>query len=314
VRLISIAVPSLVVAALALSGCSFLGPKPKAFADLDGNGSISAGEKALQSYRATVAGASGSPATLTDAKAQGVEGFEAGTLGTVAAADPTGRFATAKIQTTSSGLKVTVDGTTFTMPVGQAPMSQTINGHVFQVALYGQLDGNYVPSGNTAVTLEIDDASLTMFIKNYQAAYDAGQNVTNYTYDGYAIIATGRETSTDHLPTVIAQYKGGWFLISGANSANSGSVGGSSGQFTATVDFNAKTLAAVVQDFSNSTVATATAKISGNKFIGTATGSNFNGEIIGGFYGPNAEQIAGVGHGLSSSENAELGFIGTQSP
>lgn len=310
-KVLAVATPALVAAVLSVSGCA---PAGKIFNDLDGNGKVSAGEKALQSYSPTVASSKG---TLASAESKGIEGFGSGTLSSNAAADVTGTFLTGKIQTTADGLKVTVDGHDYFMPTYASAQTTTLNGQTVRVALFGKVktvNGVPVVKGDVAAKLDMGDASLTMFVKNYAATYDSGQSIYNYTYDGYAIIAAGRETSAGHLPTAIAEYKGGWFLISGlgGNSASSSSIGTNGGDFTAEVDFNKKTIDALAKDYYGATAATATGTLSGNKFTATATGSGFNGQIIGGFYGTSAQQIAGVGHGKANGENAELGFIGNK--
>ena len=187
------------LSALLLAGCSSAtvspGPGPGA----------NTVETILKSYKQTIADAKGGPADFDTAQKAGLEGFGAGTTTSKAAADLVGTFKTGKVTGDANELTVTVDGQSYTIPAYSGFGKQTItdsNGHKVFVSIYGAThtvpvdDGvAYAFYGNVAEQFGIDDAALTIFVKNLSGAYDSDAGVWNSTFDGYSIIATGRETA-----------------------------------------------------------------------------------------------------------------------
>jgi hypothetical protein len=310
------------VCLLLLAGCGPLAQLAAATGggpiDLDGDGVVTAAEKVLQGYSPTYAGAAGGPTTVGAAasSAGGINGFGVGTAGVTSAADTTGTYKTANIKLVGNDLQVTVDGKSYTMSATDSYQNATIAGKSYSVRNFGVTNAELGGAGNIAArnvgsTLTLNDtASLTIFVKNYARAAAAGN--FNYSYDGYSIIATGLETPASGIPTSIVSYSGGWFLISGlgATGTSSGQVSGVSGDFQLTANFGTKAVTMLAKDGSNQNIASVTGKISGNKFVGTSTGQ-FAGDVAGGFYGTNAQEVAGVGNGTYASQHAEVGFIGT---
>jgi len=279
----------------------------------------------LAGYTPTVAGASGAPADITTAINQGVQGFGVGSGNLGAAATLTGTYINGEIHATQTGLDVTVDGSTFHIPATTdshfTNRSVTAAGHTYQLLTYSDrvdtLDAGQAIGlgGNVAVSWQGQYASLTGFLKNLQQTYDhTSATPWNGTYDGFSLLATGIETPTSGLPTTIAYYNGYWFVLSNVGQQSATGLAQSQGVLHADVNFGTKEFTLAMNDFANHAQSTGSGIITGNKFTGTMThtaSGGYDGDVVGQFDGPNANELVGAGSGSTDGQGAVTGFIAT---
>jgi len=316
--------PLSLLSAVLLSACD-----PAIVSALSGGKTV---DEVLKSYNPTYATGQGAPSTYDAGQQAGLEGFGAGTPTDQAAADLVGSYKTGKIKGDANSLTVTVDGHDYTMTGATGAYSSASvtdsNGHRYWVRVYGNTQTVHtthgdvlVAQGTAAEQLGLGDVSLTLFVKNLAQTYDSTGDVWSATYDGYSIIAAGRETDPSRLPTTVATYQGQWIIISGLgiNSANSANATAGVGYFAADVNFATKAVHLTGNDSAGGFTPGSQTLFSGdgtllagtNKFTGTVAGDGFTGTVAGGFYGTDAQQIGGVGVGTSGGKNAVMGFEGT---
>ena len=291
-------------------------------ADLSGNGTVSPGETVMSAYARTYA--TNPNVNVTSLQANGLQGFAASTSQSVAATtNATGTFKVATITMAPNGasLTVAVDGNTFTLPsTGRKQVAPLFEGAP-NTTFYGF--GATTGDGSQGIVINQTHSSLALFIKNLKRAT---QNSPS-SHEGYVLVATGAETPVGQLPAQLATYKGEWGLALANNAAGAG------GKFNATANFATKQLTYDV--FTGSTPAgSGSATISGNQFAGTfqnqlyqqggagqasapvgACAANCtwtgSGEVIGAFYGPNAEEVTGViSGGAVSGEGGQSAMAG----
>src|SRR5690606_34744034 len=127
-------------------------------------------------------------------------------------------------------------------------------------------------------------------------------------------------TPADQMPAQLAIYNGSWALalFNGNNL-----VAGQDGKFVANADFVGKSISYDVYTGPNLDQRTGggTATINGSRIAGQFSttafgpGSTGGGEVIGAFYGPNADEVSGVLSGSVTDVNGDSatlsgGFIG----
>lgn len=164
---------------------------------------------------------------------------------------------------------------------------------------------------------EVDtvEVILTPFVTGTNFDNDQAATFNNA---GFAI--EGNRTAVDELPAQ-ANYSGSITVTTLENIANTTNDPDNENpfdrsNFTATATFGqTNTLAGSVTDVEDgSNVATIQADITGNTFSGSVTDNNGAGStsLDGGFFGPNAHDIAGSGSGVVDGNRTLLGLIGTR--
>ncbi len=306
-RLLRVSIVAL-LAGTAVSGCSlgslFGGGSTgsastnQTVVDVNGDGSISPGEKALFAYNRTDADGTYSSITEAQQSGAGISGFGIGS-GAPSAIDSAGTYKTASIKMASDKktLQISVDGQSYTLnSVNTTPATLTVNGKNYEVYGFGYslAQNQQTVSGNIGATLNGQYSSLAYFLKNVQVNTTTGRVEG---YDGMALVATGLETPVGQLPTQVVQYGGNYYVVVGADSGG--------GTFSATVDFAAKSLTGIA-DGTN-----IQGTLNGNKFSGDLTGT-MTGTVAGAFYGPHAEEMAGAGSGTINGNGASAFFIGNK--
>ncbi|MCZ4271856.1 transferrin-binding protein-like solute binding protein [Maritalea porphyrae] len=316
----TLTIAGLLGATVMLSGCTALsglfgvadvgsgGNNSAAVVDIDGNGSVSAGERAMTAYAATYA-QDGSPSNVLSAqqRAAGISGFATGSNGLVSAAAGANGYTTASVHVSDDKktLTITVDGKKHTISGNGVSHVEKINGKDYQALAFGYGDlSNSTNGTDVASILNGDFASLAFLFKN---AKGNGQNYSIQTNEGYTMIATGLETPVDKLPSQKASYGGDFYIIT-----NNG--GGGFGNFDAIADFGNKTITADTS-YEGTKNGGFTGTIAGNKFSGAVTSisdRDYEGDVVGAFYGPNAEEIAGASVGTMNNVDASAFFIGNK--
>ena len=129
---------------------------------------------------------------------------------------------------------------------------------------------------------------------------------------GAAII--GDLTPEQNLPAS-ANYRGQWngAVAEGTSVQNTGAT--RVGSFSATADFGPRQkVNGTFRDTDGLIAARLDADITGNQFSGSFSDqtSNTVGDIKGGFFGPNAEEIAGVGAVSEDDDKIAISFIGSR--
>ena len=247
---------------------------------------------------------------VTTAQAAGIQGFASGP-GLPNAALGASSFKTAVVTLSSDkkSLGIQIEGKTYNLKEMAAPQVVTINGKNYTA--YGFSANGAIPTSGSrqdaAVILNGQYASLAAFLKNSSQTSPAPHN-----NDGFAVIATGGETEVGRLPTQVVNYGGSWYLVTSQTYDE--------GKFTAKVDFNAKNLAWSSTNSQNLPSGSGTATIDGNQFTGKVNFSGAiagSGDLAGAFYGPNAEEMAGVVSGNvavngGASQPVGGGFIGNK--
>ena len=247
---------------------------------------------------------------VTTAQAAGIQGFAAGP-GLPNAALGASSFKTAVVTLSSDkkSLGIQIEGKTYNLKEMGAPQIVAVNGKNYTA--YGfSANGAFPSSGarqDAAAVLNGQYASLAVFLKNSSQTSPAPHN-----NDGFAVIATGGETEVGRLPTQVVNYGGSWFLVTSQTYDE--------GKFTARVDFNAKNIDWSTTNSQNLASGSGTATIDGSQFTGKVnfTGSSTgNGDVAGAFFGPNAEEMAGVVSGNvaiggNPSQPVGGGFIGNK--
>lgn len=301
---------SLLLTAIAISGCSVAGngggsgggvtPKPPIKAGSAEASSLSASQ-VLSAYQQTFATPS---FNLAAAKKAGIQGYGVGTTVPTAAAETSSfKTATIKISEDQSTLTITIDGKSHDLKVIDEEGGITIGGKSYVAHAY-------TPSGkqDVAIALSGTYASLTGYVEN------TNMRTISHEADGFAFIVTGGETDPNKIPKQILNYNGEWFLVS--------ETGYSDGTFTSAADFTKNQLTWNAFDGKDVNTGNGVATISGNRFTGKAdismAGMSGNADIVGAFYGPAAEEIAGVVGGSvskgSTTEQVGGAFFGAKTP
>ncbi len=285
----------LLFSTLALSGCSSL--FDLVTNDIDGDGVISQGEASLAAYTQTLAGSG--PATGSAAQISGIASYAVGSSTPITSTSASGSFknATVTMAANQAAITIQVDGQTHVVPRALAASNKVINGQNYTLHTFGDPGA----AGNRAGSLNGQYASLTYFFNN--VLYSGGGVLQSY--DSFAFIPNGLETPDSQMPTQSATYGGIYYLLVGTSQKEL--------SFTATADFAAGIVNGGVGTGADR--ATYFAHIEGNHFAGTmsALGANaVDGNVIGAFYGPNAEEIAGAVQGTSAGQGAAGYFIGNK--
>lgn len=152
----------------------------------------------------------------------------------------------------------------------------------------------------------IDPNGSAIFVGNHAGAAVVVDNTTRRN----SFVVGGNETS--RLPTQTAEYRGLW-AISDFQNPNA------SGDFYAGVDFDRRNIDIDLFDGqSTQIVGGGSGRVIGTGFSGDLTTNNASGlagshTVNGQFYGPNAEEMAGVINGRANNGRGTAGFlIGTQ--
>lgn len=223
----------------------------------------------------TVTGGFPSPqADVYDALASGMVSDAVGSDGN---AVTTG---TADVAMTRSGsqIEVAVDGDIYTMPgTGQSAFTNPRWVNQRQYVDYRFADGV---------------SSSSLIAGQYMAVtgLESGTNGNVYLMQG------GVDTPTSGLPNQSAIYEGAWEIAHNSGAAND------SGIFEADADFDASRIDFAIGDKNGSVVGSGTGTIAGNSFdstfdvntTGSGVGTASNNDVAGNFYGPNAEEMAGI--------------------
>lgn len=164
----------------------------------------------------------------------------------------------------------------------------------------------YVPSGAAGIKSgRYADTSI----------YFLGSNLTNSRTaraTSVGATVTGTLTPVQNLPSV-AVYSGNW---NSGLTQNGRPIGaGEIGRFSATANFGQrKEVTGTFRDNTGQTIIRMDADIKGNQFEGKFKDtSNRNiSDVEGGFFGPNAEEIAGASSVTQAGEGIAISFIGTK--
>jgi hypothetical protein len=263
----------------------------------------------------------------------GIAGFGVATAGATSAVQTAGTYVLGNVQKIGDyTLKIKVGGQEYTLTGGTAGTTGQ-NGWAYTA--YGNTSRSSAPGErNGAFLLNTENASLAMFTKGGDAWEEVGVEDDEWTIpnmEGYGMIVTGLQTPKENLPTETAKYKGEYYYAAVASDGTSDSIGtfGASGSFDMTADFGTNKLTGYARviggggapDDHDHTEFNGT--IDGNQFYGTTkrlTDVGMNGQFAGGFYGTNAQEIAGVGYGKAQPEqlgqevDASMAFIGKKQP
>jgi len=112
-----------------------------------------------------------------------------------------------------------------------------------------------------------------------------------------------------------AFYRGNWNAVATDGPRITDVDGGEVGTFSATADFGARQeVTGTLRNNTGQTAARLNGDIEGNQFTGTLsdTTSSRLGDVNGGFYGPNAEEIAGAGAFEDGQDKLAISFIGSR--
>ncbi len=206
----------------------------------------------------------------------------------------------------------------------------TINGETFSVNLDQNTDENggvfiseegniIVPDGRSQEDILLDTASentnlnITPFIVGTNFDSDAEPTLSNAGF-----IIEGNLPPTADLPSQ-ANYSGRTAVISLESIADTTPEDPNpytSSNFTATATFGQTNTfnGSLTDPINGESVATIKADISGNTFNGTITDNAGEGSISldGGFFGPNAEEVAGAGSGVLDGDQFSIGLLGSR--
>lgn len=232
----------------------------------------------------------GSPSATPQTTALSTGGVSTATDGTRAAS---------LTRNTSASSTVVIGGRTYnTREIAGLPLAQVDSARTFALIPSNNNGGNRIRAGRHVDT----------------AFYFKGTNLlrSNERISQVGAILDGDLTPTANLPA-IANYRGTW----NAAAAAPGAVGfGEVGNFTATADFGPRQkVTGNFRDTRGQNVAALDAKINGNEFSGEFSDPSGAGETIdinGGFFGPNAEEIAGAGAVVDGSDKIAVSFIGSR--
>ena len=212
------------------------------------------------------------------------------------AVDTRGESGFTATATNSQTQRVTVGGRTYT--VTRSPIEPSISSNdnliLVESGFSGIRDGQHV-----ATKFYFEGTNL--------------QSRTGRVSDvGAAII--GDLTPEQNLPA-FATYRGQWngAVVDGTSVQNTGAT--RVGSFSATADFGPRQkVNGTFRDIDGLTAARLDADITGNQFSGSFSDqtSNTVGDIKGGFFGPNAEEIAGVGAVSDDDDKIAISFIGSR--
>lgn len=229
---------------------------------------------------------------------------------------------------------IAIDNTnrTMTLTIDGVPRTLNLAEQVGYSKQYGYMNGQ--PIGDEVVVVAdipfmengrpVDGyVSLALHAKgaNWQRQ---GLRDIAITAEEYNILVSGLLTPEARLPTSArASYAATWLVSADGNLEN---IQTGNGIAKITADFTNKTISGraaeghYISDLNNAHT-NISGTISGNTFSGTTnrTGSGgLNGEFSGGFFGPNAEQVAGTGTGKvlkgGSDVDATVVFVGNQFP
>jgi hypothetical protein len=263
---------------------------------------------------------------IADAQEDGIEGYGVATddAAKSAVASTAGTYVIGKVQKNGDDkLTITVGGKEYKLSggksgnTGQLDLAYTAYGNTAHSSADG--GGGDTNPNNGAYVLNAKYTSLAAFIKGGGTWSEIGHEDDEWNIpdmEGYGMIVTGLQTPKANMPTETAKNKGEYYYAS-IDSYGSGNFG-ASGSFDMTADFGNDTLTGYARviggigdpDDPDHTEFNGT--IDGNQFHGTTKDiadhtkvdySGMTGTFAGGFYGPNAEEIAGVGTGTAKPEN-----------
>lgn len=177
-----------------------------------------------------------------------------------------------------SAIEVAVDGDVYTMPA--TSQSSFTNSEWVNERQY--VDYRFAGSGSSASLIAGRYMAITGF--------ESGTTGNVYLMHG------GVETSTSGLPNQSAIYEGAWEIAHNSGATNDAGV------FAADADFDASRIDFAIGDQNSSVVGSGTGTISGNSFnssfdvntTGTGVSTASNNDVDGNFYGPSAEEMAGI--------------------
>jgi hypothetical protein len=276
--------------------------------------------------------------TIDDAQKDGIEGYGVATddAAKSAVVATAGTYVIGKVQKDGSDkLTITVGGKEYKLSGGQ---NNTTGQPGLAYTAYGNTAHSQAATGagdtdpnNGAYVLNGQYTSLAAFIKGGGTWHEIGDEDDEWNIpdmEGYGMIVTGLQTPKENMPSQTANYHGEYYYAS-VDSSGDGNFG-ASGSFDMTADFGDSKLTGRARvigghgapDDPDHTEFTGT--IHGNQFDGTtkniaAAGAGYSGmdgTFAGGFYGPNAEEIAGVGTGTAKPENfgdpadVSMAFVG----
>lgn len=247
----------------------------------------------------------------------GIAGCSSGgsTSGGTAPAQPVSLASTGGLAATTNGGVTTFSSqrdsaTSTTVTVGDKTYQVSTNPNTVP-GIQSSASGDFVyaPSGSVDISSgSFVDTSL--FVKGSDLTNPAGSG--RVTDVGAAI--NGTLTPVENLPSV-AFYRGEWNAVA-TDGPTAGAVGlGQIGNFSATADFGSRQdVSGTFRDDSGQTVLRLDADITGNEFAGTFsdTSNNEVSSVNGGFFGPNAEEIAGVSAARDGDDAIAVGFIGSR--
>lgn len=266
----------------------------------------------LTAYKSTEATAGGPPSiNAAQQEAGGIQGFGAATAGATSAVSTVGTYVVGNIDRSQTNtLKIKVGEKEYTLTQGDA--GTTDSGHEWFA--YGNTAHTSTDDSKGAYVLNSDYVSLAAFTKGgkwqpVDPSVDPGNEDDEWTIpdmEGYGMIVTGLQTPVDNLPKQTADYHGDYYFA-GINSDDGEGTFGASGEFDMTANFetNKLTGSAKVYGAAEPVHTIFDANISGSQFSGTATrkyATGLNGQLAGAFYGPNAEEIAGVAVGKAQPQ------------
>jgi len=290
--------------AFGVAGCSSSGSSGS-------SAGLTPAQKVLAAYTPIEATAGGPSINDAQKKAGGIQGFGAATAGATSAASTVGTYVVGNVDRSQANtLKITVGEKEYTLTQGET--GTTTGGHEWFA--YGNTAHTGTDPSKGAYVLNSDYVSLAAFTKGEKwqpvdPSVDPGNEDDEWTIpnmEGYGMIVTGLQTPVDHLPKQTANYHGDYYFA-GINPDDGEGTFGASGEFDMTANFetNKLTGSAKVYGAAEPVHTTFDANISGSQFSGTATRqytTGMNGQLAGAFYGPNAEEIAGVAIGKAQPQ------------
>jgi hypothetical protein len=321
------------VAALALAGCSTLSSGTGGDGGDSGGGGENPLLSVLRGYQQTEAVGG---LTVSAAQQQGaVGGFGVGTGGATSAvaaqaAASQGTFGVGSVDLSgvdfdaeTGNVVVTISDRTYSLPYNGLRDVRDIGGRSGELLGFGNTAGatDGTNSGDGVFLLNSEYVSLAAIVSGGGQWLDDDdpnpQPPGQYFIpgaDGYAMLVTGLHTPAGSMPSQTAVYEGqAYFAVV---SPDGNGVGfGDQGDFTMNVDFDAGTISGTAYDRVGIAAGVDHTSVqgtivNGNQFLGTLTRLDvpngedvgMNGEIIGGFYGPSAEQVAGTASGKARPE------------
>lgn len=211
---------------------------------------------------------------------------------TVDAGGSTQRHTGATVQGNENNARVVVDGTTYTFSGGRT------EGTYEGITTYSYQSGNIVDPNGAAI-----------LVGGHAGAAIIADNVNNR---GVFVVG-GQPTTPGQMPRQLVNYDGIWTMIDSSS-------GQTQGVFQADVDFNSRQFDIDLRNGNNSlTYGSASGRVQGTGFTGELTTNAQSGlpsqnTVNGQFYGPNAQDMAGLINGRATDNNAHTAgvLIGTR--